>query len=416
MVSKLKYKELEQKVKQLEKVALEQKRSERELRKTLRLHRLISEGTSDLIAVTTFSSKPVYTYVSPSHKTILGYETAELIGQASLKFIHPEDKSRLLPLLKKYLSTKVNELFNRANLMSSSETIEFRALDKSGEWHNLESTANFIGNQLLFISKDITERKRQEKMKADKDAAEAANKAKSEFLANMSHELRTPLNHIIGFTELVADKHFGELNTTQEEYLKDVLQSGNHLLALINDILDLSKIEAGKLAIELSDVNIKMLLEKSLTMIKEKALQHGIRLSTRQDKIPATIKTDARRLKQILYNLLSNAVKFTPDGGEIFLNAGRIKGSKLLAKDLARSGKKFIKISVKNTGIGLKAEDLERVFNPFEQVENSINPNFQGTGLGLSLSKSLVDQLGGKIWAGSEGEGKGITFSFIVPC
>jgi PAS domain S-box-containing protein len=410
------YQELEQKVKQLEKSALVQKRSEKELRKSLNLYRLISEGTSDLIAITTFSLKPVYTYVSPSHKAIMGFETGELIGQPCLQFIHPDDKSKLLPLLRKYLSAKVNEFFNRRDWVSSTETIEYRAKDKSGEWHHLQSTANFIGNKLLFISKDISERKRQEKLKADKDAAEAANKAKSEFLANMSHELRTPLNHIIGFTELIADKHCGDLNATQEEYLNDVLQSGNHLLALINDVLEISKIEAGKLTLELSEVNIRTLLANSPTMIKTKALQRGIKLSTDFDKVPAMIKTDGHRLKQILYNLLSNAVRFTPAGGEISLNACRLKNSELSVRDPGRSGGKFIKISVKDTGTGLRSDDLERVFYPFEQAENSANCDCQGTGLGLSLSKSLVEQLGGRIWAESEGEGKGITFSFIVPC
>lgn len=415
MAAKLTYKELEQKVAQLEKTASEQKRAEKELRKSLKLHRLISEGTSDLIAMTTFSLNPVYTYVSPSHKTVMGYETAEMIGQPCLKFVHSDDKSKLLPILKRYLNSKVSELFKRDS-MSFSETIEYRARDKSGQWHDLQSTANFIEKRLIFISKDLTEQKRQEKLKAEKEAAEASNKAKSEFLANMSHELRTPLNHIIGFTELVADKHFGDLNATQEEYLNDVLQSGNHLLALINDVLALSKIEAGTLAIEQADINVRMLLESCTIMIKDKAAQRGINLSTDFDNTPVSIKTDGRRLKQILYNLLSDAVGFTPDGGEIILAACRLNTSELPIKVVPRSGKKFIKISVKYTGAGLRSKDLERVFYPFEQIESETNSNCLRTGLGLALSKSLVEQLAGKIWAESEVEGKGIVFSFIVPC
>ena len=154
------------------------------------------------------------------------------------------------------------------------------------------------------------------KMTMAKEAADSANRAKSEFLANMSHELRTPLNHIIGFTELVADKKFGDLNETQEEYLSDALHGSKHLLSLINDILDLSKVEAGKVKLEPTDLNLKMLLENSLIMVTEKATKHNIMLSTHIDDISNTITADERKLKQIMYNLLSNAMKFTSDGGQ----------------------------------------------------------------------------------------------------
>ncbi len=260
--------------------------------------------------------------------------------------------------------------------------------------------------------------------------ARESDRMKSEFLANMSHELRTPLNHIIGFTELVLDKNFGELNKVQEEYLTDVDYSSKHLLSLINDILDLSKVEAGKLELQYSDVNLKMILENSLVMIKEKALKHGINLVTDMGGIPETIKADERKLKQIMYNLLSNAVKFTPDGGEIRLTADLADGSSPLADSSTKKGsdqelrpisyelkasQKFIRISVTDTGIGLKHENLEHIFNAFEQVETSASRRFQGTGLGLSLSKSLIELHGGSIWVESEGEGKGSNFSFVIP-
>ncbi|MDY6792739.1 MAG: ATP-binding protein [Thermodesulfobacteriota bacterium] len=276
----------------------------------------------------------------------------------------------------------------------------------------------------------IEQKRVEEELKQAIETAKKANLAKSEFLANMSHELRTPLNHILGFTELVVDKNFGELNDIQEEYLNDVLSSSKHLLSLINDILDLSKVEAGKLELQPSNCNLKVLLENSLIMIKEKALKHGIRLSKHIDGIPQTITADERKLKQIMYNLLSNAVKFTPDGGEIRITADLADGSFPLAEDSThrtsdqkprtRSNEsealqEFIQISVMDTGIGIKREDIKRIFKPFEQVESSTNRRFQGTGLGLALTKKLVEFHSGKIWVESEGEGKGSTFRLVIP-
>jgi signal transduction histidine kinase len=272
------------------------------------------------------------------------------------------------------------------------------------------------------------------KERIKKEMAEDANRAKSEFLANMSHELRTPLNHIIGFTELVLDKNFGELNEIQVDYLGDVLSSSKHLLSLINDILDLSKIEAGKLELQPSDIVLREVLENSLIMIKEKAMKHGINLTTEIDGIPETVVADERKLKQVLYNLLSNAVKFTPDGGSINLSAKLIdnpNGLKRPTKKVSGSrsdelsgdsdgveeevSKHGIEIGVQDTGIGIGPEHIDLIFNPFEQVENSRSRKYQGTGLGLSLSKKFVELHGGRIWVESEGENKGSTFAFVIP-
>jgi len=232
----------------------------------------------------------------------------------------------------------------------------------------------------------------------------------------MSHELRTPLNHIIGFTELILGKNFGDLNELQEEYLNDVHHSSKHLLNLINDILDLSKVEAGKFELDFSDINLKTLLEKSLTMVKEKAVKHGIRLSVDLNNAPVNIRADERKLKQIMYNLLSNAVKFTPDGGRVHISARPVKGHELAFKDtLENMTGHFIEISVADTGIGIKPQDQQRIFSPFEQVESSTSRKFQGTGLGLSLTKSHVELHGGRIWAESHGRGKGSVFHFVIP-
>jgi len=287
--------------------------------------------------------------------------------------------------------------------------------------------ASYTGN-LLKENREKLRRQNAELVQA-KEAAEAASRTKSEFLANMSHELRTPLNHIIGFTELVVDKQFGALNEAQEEYLNDALHSSRHLLSLINDILDLSKVEAGKLALEVTDVDLRMLLERSLTMFKEKALKHRIQLSVDIDGIPGTIQADERKLKQVLYNLLANAVKFTPEGGSVTLSArylsfrdghwfpreGQPVGLPLDRDDpLMRRGG-LIDISVQDTGLGIKREDLKRIFDPFERVESLSGQRHPGTGLGLFLTRRLVELHGGKIWAESDGEGKGSKFIFVIP-
>lgn len=274
----------------------------------------------------------------------------------------------------------------------------------------------------LSIAAGIFMRKSKEVVEA-KRKAEAANRAKSEFLANMSHELRTPLNHIIGFTELVLSKHFGSLSNKQEEYLGSVHQSSKHLLSLINDILDLSKVEAQKLELDLSEIDLKELLENSLVMVKEKALKHNIKIALVIENTPPVIHADERRLKQIIFNLLSNAVKFTPDRGEIQISARKASKSDLADWDSNThpiSHKKtdatdYVIFSVTDTGIGIRHDDIERIFSPFEQADNSVGRQYQGTGLGLTLTKRLVELQEGRLWAESPGVGKGSKFCFTIP-
>ncbi len=227
---------------------------------------------------------------------------------------------------------------------------------------------------------------------------EVANRHKSEFLANMSHELRTPLNAIIGFSEVLLQQIFGDVNAKQHEYLEDVLSSGKHLLSLINDILDLSKIEAGRMELELSRFSLANAIESGLVIVRERAARHGIRVSTALPPDLPEVEADERKAKQILFNLLSNAVKFTPDGGAVEVSAAR-------EGELAR-------VSVRDTGIGIAPEDQARVFEEFRQVGRERSR--EGTGLGLTLTKRFVELHGGRIWLEST-PGKGSVFSFTLP-
>jgi signal transduction histidine kinase len=229
---------------------------------------------------------------------------------------------------------------------------------------------------------------------------QASSRHKSEFLANMSHELRTPLNAIIGFSEVLLQRMFGELNPKQEEYLKDVLASGRHLLSLINDILDLSKVEAGRMELEVSAFDVRSTLEGCLALVRERAGQHGVALELDVDERVGPLVADERKVRQVVLNLLSNAVKFTPEGGRIVLHG--------MAADEA------VVISVSDTGVGIAPEEHEAVFEEFRQVGSDSARKSEGTGLGLALARKFVELHGGRIWLVSE-VGKGSTFTFTIP-
>jgi len=229
---------------------------------------------------------------------------------------------------------------------------------------------------------------------------EAASRHKSEFLANMSHELRTPLNAITGFSEVLLERMFGEINPKQTEYLQDILSSGRHLLSLINDILDLSKIEAGRMELTLAQFHLPLALENAITLIKERAARHGIALDIEVDPALGEFVGDERKIKQVLLNLLSNAVKFTPEGGRIGVRAARADGA--------------VEIAVSDTGIGIAPKDQEAIFEEFRQVGSDEARKVEGTGLGLTLTKKFVEMHGGRIWVESD-VGKGSTFRFTLP-
>jgi GAF domain-containing protein/anti-sigma regulatory factor (Ser/Thr protein kinase) len=228
---------------------------------------------------------------------------------------------------------------------------------------------------------------------------EIASQHKSEFLANMSHELRTPLNAIIGFSEVLTEQMFGELNAKQQEYLADILESGRHLLSLINDILDLSKIEAGRMELEPADFDLPSMIQNAMILVRERASRHGIRLGCSVDERLGMIRADERKVKQVLLNLLSNALKFTPEGGAVSVRADAHNG--------------VAEISVSDTGVGIAPEDQAAVFEEFRQVGTAAK-KVEGTGLGLAISRKFVELHGGSIRLASE-PGKGSTFTFTLP-
>jgi signal transduction histidine kinase len=250
-------------------------------------------------------------------------------------------------------------------------------------------SAMALQNARLF--QEVEEKSRQ---------LEVANRHKSEFLANMSHELRTPLNAIIGFSEVLVERMFGELNEKQDEYLRDIFSSGRHLLSLINDILDLSKIEAGKMELELGTFDLPAAMENALTLVKGRAANHAITLHLEVDRRLGECVGDERKLKQVLVNLVSNAVKFTPEGGRVEVRAAPANGG--------------VEFAVSDTGIGIAPEDQEAIFEEFRQVGTDYAKKREGTGLGLTLTKRIVELHGGRIWVKSQ-LGQGSTFAFMLP-
>jgi signal transduction histidine kinase/CHASE3 domain sensor protein len=267
------------------------------------------------------------------------------------------------------------------------------------ELQTINEQSRSLNNELQFLNEEL--QMRQSEVAESNRRLEDVSRSKSDFLANMSHELRTPLNSVIGFSEVLQDQLFGAINEKQQEYVANILTSGRHLLSLINDILDLSKVESGKMELELSDFSIREAVDSALTMLREKALKSGIALSV--EITPAAdiiIAADQRKLKQILFNLFSNAVKFTPSGGIVNVSA-------------TRDGD-YLEISVADTGIGIREEDIPKLFQAFTQLESAYTKGFEGTGLGLALTKKLVELHGGRIWVESQ-LGAGSRFSFTIP-
>ncbi|GEM_PF-1103659 len=285
------------------------------------------------------------------------------------------------------------------NLIAPQLAIGIDTIRNNLELKRLSNDLQRSNLELQVVNEEL--HAQQSELAENNQQLEKISRTKSDFLANMSHELRTPLNSIIGFSEVLQDQLFGPINAKQQEYVRNILSSGRHLLSLINDILDLSKVESGKMELDLSAFSLRELLDSSLMMLKEKAMKEQIELYLElEPQADVRIVADQRKLKQIMFNLLSNAVKFNLPGGAVHVNVRKDGG--------------FIEIAVADTGIGISQEGIPKLFHPFSQLETGYTKENEGTGLGLALNRQLVELHGGRIWVASE-LGKGSTFSFTMP-
>ena len=356
-----------------------------------------------------------YSYVNQGALNLLGYTREEMLALHAFDTKTAFDEEDFRRLLEPLIEGKQQSL-----------TLETWHEHKDGSHFPVEVFLQYVAPPLsapegelggfISISRDISERKQaEEQLIAAKENAERehekanrANQAKSDFIAGVSHELRTPLNAILGFSKLLLNPRVGPLNEDQSAYAGDVVKSAEHLLQLINDILDISKIEAGKMELDPAPFPLGDLLQNSLSVVRERATEHNLELCVElSPEVMALdpVVGDERKVKQVLYNLLSNATKFTPDGGSICLGAKCQK---------TENGDSEVVISVRDTGVGISPQHQERIWNAFEQVDGSYTRQQQGTGLGLALTRRIVELHGGRIWLESV-EGLGSTFSFALP-
>ena len=380
------------------------------LRRSEQYFRSLIENASDIITI--LNEDGTVRYESPSVTRVLGYQPDDLIGSSVFGRVHPEDAPRALEEFGRALQTN-----GRAG------AIECRMRHRDGSWRVLQATASnllhdSVVHGVVINARDITERKRaevevqnakqaaeaaREVAEAAKDAAEAANRAKSEFVANMSHEIRTPMNGIIGMTELALHT---DLSPEQREYLQMVAASSEALMGVINDVLDFSKIEAGKLDLDVVDFDLRDSLGDAMRALALRAYLKGLELAYEvRPSVPEAIVADPHRLRQVLTNLVGNAIKFT-ERGEVVVSVDAQSQT---------DAEVCLHLAVRDTGIGIPPEKQQSIFNAFEQADGSTTRRYGGTGLGLTISRRLVEMMGGRLWAESE-VGRGSTFHLSVPC
>ena len=367
--------------------------TEDQLRSALDVFRVLTEEANDLICRHNLSMGILY--CSPAITRILGYDPSEMLGSSFMSIMNEED----IPA--------VNKLHRELLVPGTSKSLTIRLRHQDGRELWIESMCRSVGDpitgrvhEIVTVSRDVTERKLAEiEINRARETAESANRTKSRFLATMSHELRTPLNAIIGFSDMIKSELFGPLPVRYREYSELIHESGTLLLDLINDILDMSKIEAGKFELSIEDFDAVESIATCARLMKNKAEQSGLTMHV-DTPAPAPVKADQRAVQQILLNLAANAIKFTPRGGKITLSA--------------RDCGDHVAIRVTDTGVGIAASDLSRLGRPFEQVTQDTNLSKAGTGLGLALVRSLAQLHGGELMINSQ-VGRGTAVTVLLP-
>ncbi len=369
----------------------ERKQAEEALAESEEHYRTIVEFSNDMIWALDMEGR--FMFFNKAAEELSGYRSVEWKGRSFVPLLRKEDLPRVIEVFQKTLSGKPQQYevtvkrFDGSDLMLSVNSAPYYSKGK------ITGTVS--------SARDITELKMAEEIRLENERLAYATKAKSEFLTVMSHELRTPLNSIIGFSDLLAQKTVGELNSKQEHFANNILASGKHLLGLISDILDLSKVEAGKMELVIEKVPVPDLINETIILLREKAADHSVVLKKELDPALDVIEADQQRLKQIFFNLISNSIKFSkPEGGCVTITTKK-------EGDMG----KFI---VSDTGIGIKDEDLGRLFKTFEQLDSGTSRKYGGSGLGLAITKNLVELHGGRIIAESK-YGAGTTFTFFLP-
>ncbi|GAC1483381.1 MAG: hypothetical protein NVS1B5_02500 [Gemmatimonadaceae bacterium] len=372
---------------------------------------------SNIDAIMTTDPRGIITDVNKQMEALTGCTRDELIGAPFKNYFTDPNRAE----------AAINRVLSEGNVTNYELTA--RARDGTLTVVSYNATTFHDRDRRLqgvFASaRNMTELKRIEQALQQKNVElEEASRMKSEFLANMSHELRTPLNAIIGFSEVLRDGLMGEMTDQQRRFIGDIFSSGQHLLSLINDILDLSKVEAGKMMLDIESVQLSSLFANSLSIIREKAASRRVQLAIDALKDVDSIQADARKVKQIVYNLLSNAVKFATEGGQVTLHASRVPRAEVGQLSVSGVGRslpledsefaEFLKISVTDTGIGISQEGLDRLFTPFSQIDSSLSRKFEGTGLGLAMVKLLTELHGGAVAAEST-VGQGSCFTVWLP-